>query len=231
MTVLLFGCPRSGTTILGELFEHINGWQFYLEPTVARVKLLKHQRWNWAVKNPIGEQPWTPGLPCDLDDLLASVPDPQIVFIIRHPLDTICSLRPGMTAGWEHGPIPPDAPKDPLERSAAVWEWVNHDGYDNICQRQEPYVIRFEDLVRAPQLQTVRLINHLGIEITAVQLAEYASLIEDRTGGYEAKHQDRYVTDDHTHRIGRWVLQLEPEEVARCWDLVGPTAKRFGYEN
>lgn len=231
MTVLLFGCPRSGTSILGELFEHIPGYQFYFEPSLTRVQRLDHGSWDWALKNPIGPQPWTPGMACDLDDLFAAVPDPVSVFIVRHPLDAVCSLRPGMALGWNHGPPPPgsDNITDPLRRATAIWNWVNNEGHTNLTERQVPLLVTFEALVNDSDTEITRILEHCKIPVPAT-IGRYTSLISDRTGGYEAKHQDRWVTEDHDRRVGRWRNQITDAELAVTWAAVAATAARFGYE-
>jgi hypothetical protein len=232
VTTLLFGCPRSGTSILGELFEHVPGYQFYFEPSMTAVKRLDHDTWEWALKNPIGPKPWTPGLACDLDELRGSVPHPMSVFIVRHPLDVICSMRPSMETELRHGPTPPDAEEltDPLDRGMAVWNWVNGPGYTVIKERRDVHLVKFEDLVREPVEESLKILNHVGRFPTADSIKQYTSLLSNRTGGYEAKHQDKWVTQDHELRIGRWRSQLSEEEVSRCWPQVSEIAREFGYK-
>lgn len=231
MTVLLFGCPRSGTSILGELFEHVPGYQFYFEPSMYSVKRLDHGTWQWALKNPLGPEPWTPGLQCDLDDLIASVSSPTSLFIHRHPLDVICSMQSAMSRGVDHGPVPPHAAAepDPLLRAAHIWDWINFQGLTNIAARLETHMIRYERLITDPYNEIVKVLDRVGSPVPAT-VNNYTSLITDDTGGYEAKHQDRWVTDNHTHRINRWHQEITPSAAAACWDVVANTAQQLGYQ-
>lgn len=111
--VVLWGCPRSGTSLLLELFEAL-GWSTYFEPGMDFVTdslLPEAARRNgrpWAIKNPIDTGGYrTPGLTCHLRDLHRAIGRDYVsVWLVRHPLDTICSLRKGLKE-WRHQPLPP----------------------------------------------------------------------------------------------------------------------------
>ena len=101
--VVILGCGRSGTSIFGELFESLRSYlgRYHFEPAFDQLHTIDFKSGSVAIKVPkvtTGHR-MTPGLPFLLEDLLAIVPEPRVIFWqVRHPLDTICSLRPGITA-------------------------------------------------------------------------------------------------------------------------------------
>lgn len=227
MTVLIFGCPRSGTSILGELFEHIPRYQFYFEPPMQRVARLDHEQWTWALKNPIGPDP-TPGVACNLDDL-ATLPDPMALFIVRHPLDVVCSMQSAMSIGVDHGPVPEHAQSitDPIERAAHIWAWINGKGLPAVQDRFYTHILRYEYFITKPVAAIDSIMRSTGI--CAEMPWAYIDSISPDTGGYEAKHQDRWTTYDHPHHIDRWRRELTDVQADICWTITGGIAEPMGY--
>ncbi|MGI9544768.1 MAG: hypothetical protein ACR2MX_16010, partial [Cyclobacteriaceae bacterium] len=152
--VVILGCGRSGTSIFGELFEHLPRYTYISEPPFEHLKTQSFSL-PMAIKVPKespGFEP-TPGLSFPLDDLLETIPEPRKIFWqIRHPLDTICSLRVGIGKNWGHHPKPPDwqewLSRPLLERCAHHWNYINDIGYEQV--KDIATVTRFEEMVSDP---------------------------------------------------------------------------------
>ncbi len=100
--VMILGCGRSGTSIFGELFEHLGPYSYHSEPPFGDIMTL-------AFPGPIAFKvprksdrfPPPPGLSFPIDALLRKMPDTRLFWIVRHPLDCICSLRVGIEKSWD----------------------------------------------------------------------------------------------------------------------------------
>ena len=149
--VIILGCGRSGTSIFGELFEHLAPYTYYSEPYFAEFLRFDFSR-PTAVKVPkeSTNYPPTSGLSFPLTALLAEIPNPKTIYWqVRHPLDTICSLRVGISKDWGHHPKPPawrDWIERPLiERCAYHWNYINSLGYKQV--RAISKVKHFEEMI------------------------------------------------------------------------------------
>ncbi len=108
--VIVLGCGRSGTSIFGELFAGLPGYSYYSEPPFEDLAGYGYAA-PVAIKvpKPARGRPTSPGLSFLVSELCAAVPEPrQIFWLVRHPLDAICSLRVGISKNWGHHPRPPD---------------------------------------------------------------------------------------------------------------------------
>lgn len=236
--VVIFGCPRGGTSIMGEMFEHVAGFDYYFEPGMD---WLSHAAGRWAVKNPVdlGGGDWrtasarrTPGLPCNLVELREAFPA-RYIWIVRHPLDNALSLVPGLTQSWNHPPEPPNwralMTEPVITRGLWLWRWFHGVGYRNLrVAGISPLLVRYEDLVHDPRAVVDRTLAFVqASELPSMQW--YVNSVADDTSGYQAKCQERWVTHDHSRRVERWRTQMLPEDVARVWPVVADLAEAFGY--
>ncbi len=128
--VLILGCGRSGTSIFGELFEHLPGYRYRSEPPFAAL-LAEGYGTPQAFKVPreSPRHPPTPGLSFPLQTLLDAVQGTLAVYWqVRHPLDAIASLRVGIAKSWGHHPRPPDwrqwLERPLVERCAHHWACI-----------------------------------------------------------------------------------------------------------
>ena len=100
--VKILDCGRSGTSIFGELFQQLNNYTYFSEPLYE--ELLKFNNKNpVAVKVPRESTgyPSDPGLSFPLSQYLKLLPGSKTVFWqVRNPLDTICSLKVGISNYW-----------------------------------------------------------------------------------------------------------------------------------
>ncbi len=237
--VIILGCGRSGTSIFGELFEHFPPYRYYFEPNFEHLREIDFSAGPIVVKVPklsLGSR-MTPGLPILLDDLLKVVPSPKVIFWhVRHPLDAICSLQPGLSDNWSHNPRPPDweqwMNRPLIERCARHWQFINTEGYAAV--RDIAAVTHYERLVETPKpfaLQVCARIDY-PVEERVSGLLSWAATVSSVKSpeSYEAKHQLRWSRQDHTKRIERWRENLSPVDILTLRPMLEAAGRQFGYE-
>ncbi len=234
---MILGCGRSGTSIFGELFEQISAYRYWSEPDYAMLKDLNYDT-PVAVKVP-RESPGYPadtGLSFPLQDWLNHVSGSKTIFWqMRHPLDTICSLRVGIAKNWGHHPQPPDwkewLDKPLLEQCAHHWLYINTVGYAQVKEVAE--ISRYEDLLANKAHFVERLAQQL--EWGPQELSEAMTWTERVQNTHndkyiEAKTSSAYSTKDHSVKVGRWRENLSQVEAESLWEKVAPVAEQFGYQ-
>jgi hypothetical protein len=237
--VVILGCGRGGTSMLGELFEALSCYRYFFHSDWDTVRDLDYSGGAVALKRPRAATgaPMTPGLPFVIEEFLKSIPEPRAFFWqVRHPLDSICSLRPGIEAGWWHSPKPPDWEEwlcRPLvERCAYHWAYVNGPGYEAI--REFSVVNKYEDMIASPHNIALRICVEAGVDTNAYagEIRRWAELVSNEKSdqSYEAKHQDRWSRLDHHVRVGRWRENLSSDEVRSVLPIVSKAAGNFAYE-
>ena len=104
-SVMILGCGRSGTSIFGELFEQLPDYLYRSEPPFTDV-IDDDFASPLAFKIPRESEGFSPdpGLSFPLAALLRKRPVMRFFWIVRHPLDTVCSLRVGIGKNWGHHP-------------------------------------------------------------------------------------------------------------------------------
>jgi hypothetical protein len=237
--VVVLGCGRSGTSIVGELLEDLGVHEYHSEPAFEALAGLDWTR-PQAIKVPREPTngPVTPGLSVDLATLLAVVPEPRLViWQVRHPLDAICSLRVGIGDGWTHHPRPPDwqewVNRPLLDRCAHHWCHINGAGYDAVAEVAT--VHRFEDMIANPADDALAVGAMVGVDtkVPSIRagLDAWARRVQDTNNDQfvEAQTSRRLSRPDHIHRVERWRENLTPDEVDHLWPIVAPLATRFGY--
>ena len=236
--VIILGCGRSGTSIFGELFEHLEGYTYYSEPAFADLLTYNYSS-PVAVKVPRESSgfPPSPGLSFPLDTLLKTVPAPRTIYWpLRHPLDTICSLRVGIARRWGHHPRPPDWQKwlsrPLLEQCAHHWQYINSVGFTTVASWST--ITRFEEMIAAPRAFAQRIGREIGLDLSrqAPHLDAWAQRVQNTNNAHfvEAQTSREYSRPDHATRVGRWQENLRPEEVERIAPIVRDTARLLGYE-
>jgi hypothetical protein len=235
---MILGCGRSGTSIFGELFEHLEPYSYWSEPKYGHL-----WQFDWsgpvAVKAPAEDPEYasTRGLPFPLEHLLENLPDPKrFYWQVRHPLDAICSLRIGIANNWGHHPKPFDwrdwLERPLLERCAHHWNYLNTVGYGAV--RTITRVTRFEDFIAAPLEFAEEICREVGLdpEEHRAALEAWADRVQNTNNEkfIEAKTSRNYSRPDHSRRVERWRENLTAEEVRRLTPMVAETARVFGYE-
>jgi len=234
--VLILGCGRSGTSIFGELFEELPTYQYYSEPDFDKIFTMDFSN-PVAIKVPRESKmdPPDPGLSISVSRIYDVIPGPlKIYWMVRHPLDTICSLKVGIAQNWGHHPRPLDW-KDWLEKPLLLkcahhWNYLNSVGYAQICEYA--VIKKFEDLIREPfkfAQNITEEINHTQVQKKHVQ--KWASRIQDGFNGkyVEAITSRPYSTRDHSVKVGRYKENMSPKEIELISLIVRSTAKALDY--
>ena len=234
--VMVLGCGRSGTSIFGELFEHLPPYTYLSEPPFRDVMTSSFLGLP-AFKVPRESEGFTPlpGLSFPLDQLLQEFPDIAIFWIVRHPLDAICSLRIGIANNWGHHPKPPDWQKwlsrPLLEQCAHHWQHINSVGYDQVASRAT--TVHFEDMIRNPQVFAQQVCARIGVNPRSceAELMQWARRVQNTNNEdfVEAKTSRHYSRPDHSVRVERWRENLTPDDVQTLLPILTVTAKRFNY--
>lgn len=233
---MILGCGRSGTSIFGELFDGLGAYRYASEPPFAEVMAADFGR-PTAFKVPRESDGWPapPGLSFPVDAYLARAPGAKIFWIVRHPLDAICSLRVGIANNWGHHPRPPDwtdwLGRPLLERCAHHWAFLNTAGYAQVEVLAR--LVRFETMIADPLAFARAIAAEVGVDAVAADahLRGWAARVQDRNGpGFvEAVTSRGYSRPDHQRRVDRWRENLTLAEARALWPLVAEAADRFGY--
>lgn len=235
--VIILGCGRSGTSIFGELFDHLPPFTYYSEPYFADLLGFDFTS-PIAVKVPkeSPDYPPTPGLSFPLARLLETVPNPKCLYWqVRHPLDTICSLRVGISKNWGHHPQPPDwqvwLERPLIERCAHHWNYLNSSGFEPV--KHLVIVKYFEAMLRDPFAFACSIGQEVGLDPVEYKadLEAWANRVQNTNNEQfvEAETSKSYSRPDHQVRIDRWKENLSPAEVERVLPIMEKTARQFGY--
>lgn len=235
--VIILGCGRSGTSIFGELFEHLPVYNYYSEPPFSDLLAYDYSS-PVAVKVPkeSTDFPPSPGLPFPWETLLATVPAPRTIYWqVRHPLDTICSLRVGIANDWGHHPKPPDwrdwLARPLVERCAHHWDYINLVGLATV--KDQVTMSRFEDMLANPRAFAEDVYQRVQVDVSryAPELDGWAQRVQNTNNGQfvEAETSREYSRPDHTVRIDRWRENLSEEDLDRVIPIIQDTAVKNGY--
>lgn len=222
MHVVVWGCPRSGTSITFGAFRFHPDYRYFFEPGDW---ILDKIIWDYptALKNPWSHFP-TPGLSADLDKVL--VYPAKHVWVVRNPHDTVASLRPGMV----EQPHPPALPsrwenKPLIDRCAALWRYTNETGLDNLQAKVEVLTVRYEDLITETEATTRRLLDYAGAEWT-VEMDHYVAFVTPKPGENEVDFQSRWSRAHTTHIQRTDLTELDRVTID---NIVGDVPSLFGY--
>ena len=235
--VLILGCGRSGTSIFGEFFQHLSTYTYYSEPPYADLKQYDYSQ-SIAIKVPTESEyyPPTEGLSFPLADLLQTIAKSLTIFWqIRHPLDTICSLKVGIAKNWGHHPRPLDwqdwLDKPLIEQCAHHWNYLNTVGYEKVADLVE--LSKFEDAILNTTTFANRIceIIHVDTEKEKKNIAAWCNRVQNTNNAQfvEAMTSRPYSRNDHQVKVGRWRENLTAYEIELVWPMVEATAKQFGY--
>lgn len=234
--VMILGCGRSGTSIFGEIFEHLPMYLYRSEPPFSDVMNADFSV-PLAFKVPYEDAAFeaNPGLSFPLAAMQKCAPDMKFFWIVRHPLDAICSLRIGIAQNWGHHPKPPDWEKwlgRPLiDQCAHHWAFLNTFGLEQVSEIAT--IVRFEEMIADPSAIAETVCEVLGLNFLKfnVTLAEWAGRVQDTNNDdfIEAKTSRAYSRTDHSVRVGRWRENLSMTEVNSVLPIVAEAGKAFGY--
>jgi len=234
--VMILGCGRSGTSIFGELFDHIGDYAYQSEPPFETVMAADYSR-PQAFKVPRESEAHSPdpGLPFPLSTLLQCVPGMKFFWIVRHPLDAISSLRVGISKNWGHHPRPPDwrdwLSRPLVERCAHHWAFLNSVRFEQVKDRAT--VVRFKTMIDDPEGFAVFVCKTLGIDDAdrTEGIAAWSKRVQNTNNPsfVEAKTSRDYSRRDHSVRVGRWRENLSEADVIRVLPLIAEASRSFDY--
>ena len=232
--IVILGCGRSGTSILGELFEYLPEFNYLFELFLDKiVENLNNKR--VCIKVPKGGKTLTKGLACDMNELLNILgKDIKIIWIVRNPLDTICSLKPGIEDNWSHNPKPPNYQKllnQPWHIKCAYhWNYINSVGF-KIASNYGPFlIVKYEDLITKPQRTISQILDFIKSKDHKIDILPYIAKLQNKTSdSYHAKYQTHWFRNDHRTRINRYKENMTEKEISETYGIIKETSSNFGY--
>ena len=132
------------------------------------------------------------------------------VHVVRNPLDTLASMKEAV--------FPRTLPPDVAGR-AAFWARYTRAGLAfGAAHPDRSYVLQYESLVADPNVTLAALMAWVGEQMEPMQLdfnrMQHQPGLEDpKVAGTTAIHSDS---------VGRWSMQLTPEEIACIQEQCGP---------
>lgn len=205
--VIVTGCPRSGTSIAGEVIALAGDAHYHFEPELLR---RRGEPWlhDWAVTAATGRHVLKSPLAAQFAEaMLGHLPDLHLVWMDRDWRDVVASI-------WTAHP----------EKSFD--ECVSYPlGYAGLraALGEHPRIWdqRLEDLIDMPCVTVTEYCRQFGWPLHQRALHKIMRRVSDDTSGYHAAGQDRHFTP-HAKRIGRW-RELPADQRARieeyAWEL------------
>jgi hypothetical protein len=163
--------------------------------------------------------------------LKSMFPHAQFLHIVRDPRDVACSYREVM--GLESRS--PYRPKLPIECGQIAEEWVNNVNSIERGAKDLPpaqyHVVRYEDLVSAPEQILREICTWLGLDFDRQMLVfnernKALALEPSATMDWKLRTLD----PANTSRIGRHAYDMNVEQRRAVEVVAGETMKHFGYE-
>lgn len=236
--VIILGCGRSGTSIFGELFQNVSTYTYLSEPLYDELLKLDNSK-PIAVKVPreSPDYPPDPGLSFPLNQYLKTLSGSKTIYWqIRHPLDTICSLKIGISKNWGHHPRPADwkewLAKPLIIQCAHHWNYINTVSFNQV--KDKAIITRFEELILDPFNFAEKIFNNLGIDMETNRdvLEQWAKRVQNSNNKdfVEALTSRAYSTQDHEVRVERWKENLTKEELEQVKPIIKETALNFDYK-
>lgn len=153
------------------------------------------------------------GYVSQLDEMLAVVPNAQVIELVRDPRDILASKKRRAKDGWSYDPI-----WDSLAWMAAVRA-------GNVAQQNHPAQIirvRYEDLVYDPEAAVKRICRFLNLQFDEDMLS--VGWINSTTA--EMVGNNAQIS---TAPVGKWVHQLPAADALVCQKIVNREMQQNGY--
>lgn len=232
--VLILGCGRSGTSIFGELFQDSGYFQYYSEPYIEDIYAME-MALPVALKVPRSRSQHNimPGLSLDISNFVEHFKEVEIYWIIRHPLDAICSLKVGISRNWGHHPRPKDweqwKSRSLVARCAYHWAYINQLGYNQV--KHVVSIKYFEEMLEDPKDFATRIFNDLNLDVNVAGIQYWTNRVrkENDAQFIEAETSKPYSLDFKGSKIDRWKAMLTKEELEEVIPIIHEVATSFGY--
>lgn len=232
--IIILGSGRSGTSILGELFGYLPAFNYLFEPLLEDIPNHPNDK-RICIKVPKGGKSLTKGLACDMDELVNILgKNTKIIWIIRNPLDTICSLKPGIEDNWNHNPKPPNYKKifnKPWHiKCAHHWNYINSVGFKSASIYGPILIVRYEDLIIESKETISQILAFISSKTSIEDLTLYMEKLQNNTShSYHAKFQIHWFRNNHKTRINRYKENMTEKEISETYAIIKKTASNFGY--
>lgn len=251
-----FGCPRSGTSILGELiashpdvkyvFEANRVWELgghgpnrsHRLTASAATRSVRRSIRVWFDEE-LGSHRWlvekNPRGTLRIPFMRAVFPEAKLIHIVRDGRDVACSLLPGMGgAEWRH--LKPPGWRKLFEthtgvrRCALAWREIVEIALGDL-EGVPHLLVRYEDLVADPRPVAAQIAAYLDIDEHPDYQAFCARVQNSLVDSYRARGSRKWDRDDHTLRVGRWreLARERPAEMEEVAELLGSLLERLGY--
>jgi omega-hydroxy-beta-dihydromenaquinone-9 sulfotransferase len=122
--------------------------------------------------------------------IMERFPDARIIYIARHPYDSVPSTASMFTSMYEH--TCPDLPRD--NPSAKAWMQLAIDFIQHIADMRQTIpatqliTVKYDDLISAPQKTVLDIYAHFGWEVSS-HLSTQLDKETIRTGQYQSAHE------------------------------------------
>jgi hypothetical protein len=256
----IIGCPRSGTSILGEaIAQHPRVAYLFEDASVSRVlqEGRSDHRLTRADASPAFVAEFRRAVldatePLEGDVLVeknprhvvripflsAAFPAARFVHLLRDGRDVAASLMfRNRGDRWGHVEVPGwreilrAHPEANHIRCAIQWRDAVSIAREDARELPDGSYIeaRYEDLVREPGRVVAGVLGFLGLEPDP-NVEAFLPRIQDATArSYHARKQVRHYVDDHSRRIGRYLENLTPAQIADVESICGPLLLELGY--
>lgn len=233
---MVLGCGRSGTSIFGEMFESLPMYHYSSEPSFTDVLGADFSSpLAFKVPREVAAFEAAPGLSFPLTEMQRCEPRMKYFWVVRHPLDAICSLRVGISQEWGHHPKPPDwevwLRRPLIQQCAHHWAFLNTFGFEQVSAFAT--IIKFENMISEPNAvaKSVCKVLALNFHTLETSLSQWADRVQDTNNDefVEAETSRAYSRLDHSVRVGRWRENLSLEEIESVLPIVSDPGVNFGY--
>jgi hypothetical protein len=232
--VFVVGCPRSGTTFLGRAigglpgfvdFGEVTPWKAALPtgPSPDELRRILERIRRIGLARGLRGVEQTPETAHVLGPALEAYPEALSVHTVRDGRDVVCSL---LERGWLNADA--EGRDDArLEYGAEPRFWVEPERRDEFAQVSDARRCawawrRYVEAVRAANAGDRLLeVRYEGLASVADQLAEFL--------GANVTSTHRALDSFRDSSIGRWKMELTPEQLADVEAEAGPLLRELGY--
>ena len=152
-------------------------------------------------------------------------PGAREVFLVRDFRDMVASMFRA-DAKWGGGPRFGRAAAGSDEQFVRqLWPFAQDLLGSWERRRESAHLVRYEDLVTAPEATVAALVDYLGVEAGAAATHAMAASLALRDEGSEIYR----TTPSPAASIGRWRDELAPAVREACAVVFAPALERFGY--
>jgi len=152
-------------------------------------------------------------------------PDGREIFLVRDFRDMVASVyafnRKRGVSGFGRG-------KTGSDREYVEWvgSWAASLAGAWEQRRERAHLVRYEDLVRAPEEALGALLSYVGVDASTTTIARMVGRLSEEVPEL-SEHQ---TTASPQRSIGRWRADLEPDLREACDRAFGDALALFGYE-